>query len=103
MVFAPVLTSPSEYDLYLDPDHSVYGFAIDHWIDQPPFIASTTDVPEKVYHRQAKANAFQQHGSPVAWHRYAILGFYALDDCHEFDLLWRQFCSKQILCSKVVW
>ena len=56
-----------------------------------------------VSRRQAHADAFKQHGSPVAWNRFVNLGFYVFDDCSEFNGHWRQFVSKQTFCSKVVW
>lgn len=103
MVFEPVLLTPSELDPLLDPDHPDYGFAIDHWVDPPPYVAPDGVDIEVISRRLANANAFQQAGSPVAWYRYITLGYYVYDDCAEFESFWRQFVSKQTLCMKMVW
>ena len=103
MVFTPVLEPTSEIDVLLDPDNPAYGFAIDHWVETPSYVASEKDEPEKACRRLANAATFKQNGTTVAWYRYTVLGFYAFDGCAAFDLLWRQFCSKKTLCSKAIW
>ena len=104
MVFTPDLASPSDLDIFLDLDNPTYGFATDSWVEAPAFLSSETDDnTERLYRRQAHADAFKQLGTKVAWYRYVILGFYVFDDCSEFEGYWRQFVSKQTFCSKVIW
>ena len=104
MVFTPDLASPSDLDIFLDLDNPTYGFATDSWVEAPAFLSSDTDDnTERLYRRQAHADAFKQLGTKVAWYRYVILGFYVFDDCSEFEGYCRQFVSKQTLCSKVIW
>jgi hypothetical protein len=105
MVFTPELASASDLDIFLDLDNPTYGFATDSWVEAPAFLSSETDDnTERLYRRQAHADAFKQLGTKVAWYRYVILGFYEFDDCSEFEGYWRQFVSKkQTFCSKVIW
>ena len=103
MVFEPALSTPDELDAYLDPDNPEYGFATDSWTETPLFVATEGMEPDISSRRLANADAFKQHGSKVAWHRYVILGFYVYDDCNDFDAFWRQFISKQTICMKMVW
>ena len=104
MVFEPSLSTPDELDAYLDPDNPTFGFATDEWVESPLFLApdGLPDI-ERTTHRSIHAIAFQQHGSPVAWNRYIHLGFYVYDDCNDFESFWRQFVSKQTICSKMIW
>jgi hypothetical protein len=103
MGFTPVLATPSELDSFLDPDDPVYGFAIDQWAETPNYVAPQGEKPDVLYQRTANADAFKQHGSPVAWHRYVTLGYYVYPDCADFEVIWRQFIHKQTLCCKMVW
>ena len=104
MIFSSDRASTKDLDVFLDPDNPTYGFATDSWVETPGFISlETENNTERLYRRQAHADAFKQHGSPVAWNRFVNLGFYVFDDCSEFDGYWRQFVSKQTFCSKVVW
>jgi hypothetical protein len=103
MVFEPVLSTPSEIDTLLDPDSPEFGFAIDHWAESPPYVATDGEEKEIFYRRMANANTYKQNGSFVAWHRYITLGYYIYDDCNNFEAYWRQFVCKQTLCMKIVW
>ena len=48
MVFAPVLSTPDELDSYLDPDNPEYGFAIDSWVEPPPYVAPDGAEPDSL-------------------------------------------------------
>jgi hypothetical protein len=103
MVFESVLATPSEIDTLLDPDSPDFGFAIDSWVESPPYVAAEGEENELKYRRLAHANTYKQTGSPVAWYRYITLGYYVYADCNEFESFRRQFVSKQTLCMKMVW
>ena len=103
MVFTPVLSTPSELDSYLDPDNHVYGFATETWVEPPIYVPPSGEESDISYQRKANADAFKQHGSPVAWLCYTTLGFYVYSDCSNFERFWCQFIHKQTICSKMIW
>ena len=38
-----------------------------------------------VYFVYGSADAYKQHGSPISWHRYSVLGYYVCDNCTDFE------------------
>ena len=76
MVFTPVLSTPSELDSFLDPDDPVYGFATETWVEPRTYVHPAGEESDIAYQRTANADAFKQHGSPVAWLCYDTLGYY---------------------------
>ena len=91
-------------DNFLDSANPIHGFATDRWHESPPHVVSNpTEEPDQLYQRLANVNAYLQHGSHVAWHRYTILGYYVYHDCTEFDKHWNRYTSKQTFCAKMVW
>jgi hypothetical protein len=94
---------PLDLDILLDPSHPTYGLVADDWEAPPTFIAPEWVESSISYQRLGNADAYQQHGCPTAWHRYVTLGFYVFDDCTYFKRYWRQFATKGLLCSQIVW
>ena len=93
----------SDIDTLLHHAHPTYGFATEEWVDSPPFIVADWVDPAIPCQRLGHADAYRQHGSPVSWHRYVVLGFYVFEDCSHFDRYWRQFTTKRLMCSQMIW
>jgi hypothetical protein len=68
MDFVPVQEPPSELDTLLNPDNPVFGFATKQWVEVPTYLTPASEETDLFYRLLANADAFKQHGSPIAWY-----------------------------------
>ena len=42
-------------------------------------------------------------GTPTAWYRYLQLGYFAFEDCSEFEEVWANLETDPLLLHQVIW
>ncbi|KAI2492120.1 hypothetical protein MHU86_22424 [Fragilaria crotonensis] len=104
MTIGSVLSPPMAYPAHQDPNQTLYGFHCDVWEESPsPAFGQDWFPHEERFRRDANANAYRQYGNPIAWNRYITLGYFALEDCVEFDQLWKNFDKDPLAVHRVIW
>ena len=73
-------TPPSALPVDMTPSHTMYGFEIDTWVDQPiPKGPPDWFSRQERYRRNANAQAYKQHGHQTNWNRYIHLGLFVFE------------------------
>ncbi len=86
-----------------DPSHPLYGFQINHWVEQPVKTGPDWFKPEERYRRNANEHVYKQHGTHTNWHRYIMLGFFTFDDCLECDKVWNAMETAPLNVHRSIW
>lgn len=86
-----------------DPSHPLYGFKINHWVEQPVKTGPDWFQPEERYRRNANEHVYKQHGTHTNWYRYIMLGFFTFDDCLECDKVWNAMETAPLHVHRSIW
>lgn len=88
---------------YQDPSNSLYGFQINHWVDQPMPTGPDWFPKEERYRRSANEHVYKQHGTQTYWFRYITLGLFTFDDCLECDKVWNKMETDPLRVHQSIW
>ena len=96
--------TPVAYPVLDDIDHSVFGFFIEGW-EEIPYPTGrdwfSTDERER---RLENADKYRKHGGDkIIWNCYLKLGFFAYEDCSDFEELWNEMETDPLSVHQVIW
>ena len=85
-------------------DQSVFGFYIDGWRDIPFPTGRDWFSEEERERRLENADKYQKNGgNHIIWNCYLHLGFFAFEDCSEFEELWNEIKTDPLPVHQVIW
>jgi hypothetical protein len=95
---------PRAYPDIDDIEHSVFGFYSEEWEDIPyPAGLDWFDADARE-RRNGHADKYQQcGGDPTLWYCYLHLGFFAFEDCSDFEKAWLLFDEDPLTIHKIIW
>ena len=84
-------------------DYKEYEFTSTVWDDTPvPSDAEWFGKEERTI-REAQAYAYQQYGTTYDWSRYVHLGYFAFNQCSEFNKIWANIQNDPVTVHRAIW
>lgn len=87
----------------LPPDNDpVFGFSTSKWIEPPEFDPKPPETQKDRNNRLHSETDFRNSHTPTAWHRYSVLGRYAVNG-ELFEMAWNESETDPIRLHSIIW
>jgi hypothetical protein len=74
------------------------------WAEPPPFSITHPDDVERIPIRDANHEAYKVLGTTAIWNKYVNLGYYLIDDCMQFQKIWKSTAKGSVTHrNKLIW
>ncbi|KAI2501871.1 hypothetical protein MHU86_12563 [Fragilaria crotonensis] len=95
--------SVSPAPLSLPPDDDpVFGFSTSKWIEPPEFDPKPPEIQKDRNNRLHSEADFRNSHIPTAWHRYSVLGRYAVNG-ELFEMAWNESETDPTRLHSIIW
>ena len=90
------------FDPSIVPDDSIFSFDTDEWIDPPTFVTELPETSPETNIRILGEKEYRESVTPTRWHRYIVLGRYAMDG-FTFDTLMENIDTEPKTAFCAIW
>jgi hypothetical protein len=92
---------PPTHDPYMpDLQHTQLTFDTTEWVETPIHVSTDTDANTR---KTTNDEIYCSMHTAKEWHRYTILGYYAVEDGHDFDIEWRARTVDPLRLHRLIW
>ena len=83
-----------------DLQHAQLTFDTIEWVETPIHVSTDTDENSR---KTTNDEIYRSMHTAKEWHRYTVLGYYAVEDGHNFDIEWRARTVNPLRLHRLIW